>query len=389
MRKFIITRKAIIPIFITFILAIGYITLSTRAARSWYVKKTGGSDTNDCLSPITACETINGALDKASPGNTIYITAETYTGIGTEVVKITKSSTLSGGWNLDFSDQIGFTTIDGRNSRRGIRIFFFGGSIIERFIVEHGSSDGAPGILAESWLEMDECIIRYNTDIGDYMSEGGGIRTGPARLYIEDSLIHNNTSSTGAGIFIGGGSVVLRNTTISGNIASKFGGGITNRGGSLTTNNVTITNNIADDGGGGIHNEAGGRVTLENSILAGNSSGWANDCGGTIGTLGYNLIGDDSNCTFTPATGDWVNIDSNLEPLADNGGPTQTHELLGISPAIHSANDLSCESTDQRGVSRPQGLHCDIGAFEKDSSAGNDGDSDTKFSFYLLQANAE
>lgn len=357
--------------------------ITTRADRSWYVKKTGGSDTNDCLSPITACETINGALDKASSGNTIYVTAETYTGFGTEVVKITKSSTLSGGWNLDFSDQIGFSTIDGRNSRRGIRIYFFGGSIIERFIVEHGSSDGAPGILAESWLEMYECIIRNNTDIGDSMSEGGGIRSGPAKLYIEDSLIHSNTSSSGAGIFIAGGSVVLRNTTISGNNASRLGGGINNRGGSLTTNNVTITNNIDSDGGGGIHNEAGGRVTLENSILAGNSSVWANDCGGTIGTLGHNLIGDDSNCTFTPATGDWVNIDPKLEPLADNGGPIQTHELLANSPAIHSGNDRSCESTDQRGVSRPQGPHCDIGAFEKDTTAGSDGDSDTKISFYL------
>jgi len=366
MRKISVTYRVIILIFIVLMLAFGGFMLTTHAARHWYVKKTGGSDTYDCLSPITACETINGALGKASSGNTIYVTAETYTGRETEVVKITKSSTLSGGWNHDFSDQIGFSTIDGENSRRGIRIYFFGGSTLERFIVEHGSSDGAPGILAESWLEMYECIVRDNTDIGDKMSEGGGIRSGPAKLFIADSLIHSNTSSSGAGIFIAGGSVVLQNTTISGNIASRLGGGINNQGGSLTANNVTITNNIASGGGGGIHNEAGGRVTLENSILAGNTSGWANDCGGSIGTLGYNLIGDDTNCTFTPTTSDWVNIDPRLGPLANNGGPTNTHALLRNSPAIHTGNDLSCESTDQRGVSRPQGPHCDMGAVENE-----------------------
>ncbi len=364
MRKISATRRVIILIFIVLMLAFGGFIFTTRAARSWYVKKTGGSDTNDCLSPATACETINGALGKASSGNTIYVTAETYTGKETEVVQITKSTTLSGGWNHNFSAQIGFSTIDGENSRRGIRIYFFGGSTIERFIVEHGSFDGAPGILAESWLEMYECIVRNNKDIGDWMSEGGGIRSGPAKLIIEDSLIYSNTSSSGAGIFIAGGSVVLRNTTISGNIASRLGGGINNMGGSLTANNVTITNNIDSDGGGGIHNEAGGRVTLENSILAGNSSGWANDCGGTVGTLGYNLIGDDTNCTFTPTIGDWVNIDPKLGPLADNGGSTQTHMLLDNSPIINSGNDLSCETTDQRSVSRPQGSHCDMGAFE-------------------------
>ena len=365
MRKNSVTHRVIILIIVVLMLALGGYLFSTRATGPWYVKKTGGSDTNDCLSPATACETINGALEKSSSGDMIYVTAETYTSRGTEVVQITQSTTLSGGWNQGFSAQIGHSTIDGESSRRGVRIYFFGGSIIERFIVENGSSDGAPGILAESWLEMYECIVRNNTDIGNSMSEGGGIRSGPAKLIIKDSLIHNNTSGSGAGIFIAGGSVVLRNTTISGNIASGLGGGINNLGGSLTSNNVTITNNIASGGGGGIHNEAGGTVTLENSILADNSSGWANDCGGKIGTLGYNLIGDTTNCIFTPTTGDWVNVDPKLGPLADNGSPIQTHGLLDNSRAINRGNDLSCESTDQRGVSRPQGPHCDMGAFEK------------------------
>ena len=56
-----------------------------------------------------------------------------------------------------------------------------------------------------------------------------------------------------------------------------------------------------------------------------------------------------------------------LGPLADNGGPTQTHALLPGSPAIDGVafdapND--CPAADQRGVPRPQGAACDMGAVE-------------------------
>jgi hypothetical protein len=61
--------------------------------------------------------------------------------------------------------------------------------------------------------------------------------------------------------------------------------------------------------------------------------------------------------------------DPNLGPLADNGGATQTMELLAGSPAIDAGNDGLCAAApvnnlDQRGIARPQGPHCDIGAFE-------------------------
>ena len=55
-------------------------------------------------------------------------------------------------------------------------------------------------------------------------------------------------------------------------------------------------------------------------------------------------------------------IDPRLGPLQDNGGPTPTHALLLGSPAIDASS--ACPATDQRGVTRPQGAGCDIGAFE-------------------------
>ena len=38
--------------------------------------------------------------------------------------------------------------------------------------------------------------------------------------------------------------------------------------------------------------------------------------------------------------------------------------LLSGSTAIDAGDDAACPATDQRGVARPKGAHCDIGAFE-------------------------
>ena len=88
-------------------------------------------------------------------------------------------------------------------------------------------------------------------------------------------------------------------------------------------------------------------ITLTNTIVANNGY---SDCSGTITSAGYNLDGGNS-CGFT-ATGDLQNTDPLLGPLADNGGPTQTHALLIDSPAIDAGDDSACPSTDQRGFPR-------------------------------------
>jgi hypothetical protein len=61
-----------------------------------------------------------------------------------------------------------------------------------------------------------------------------------------------------------------------------------------------------------------------------------------------------------------------IEPLALNPpGTTRTHALLPNSPAVNHIPAGSCvETEDQRGVHRPQGAGCDVGAYELIVAAG-------------------
>ena len=105
-------------------------------------------------------------------------------------------------------------------------------------------------------------------------------------------------------------------------------------------------------------------MTLRNSIVSGNTAATpSGDCAGSITSLGHNLASDAS-CAFAGA-GDLNSTDPSLGPLQNNGGETETHALLAGSPAIDAVPLAFCTlPTDQRGVARPQGTGCDMGAFE-------------------------
>jgi hypothetical protein len=88
------------------------------------------------------------------------------------------------------------------------------------------------------------------------------------------------------------------------------------------------------------------------------------DCeGAPVTSQGYNLDSDGT-CTSQPT--DITSATPGLDALALNApGTTATHALLSGSPAIDAGDcNGGAITTDQRGVSRPQGAACDIGAFE-------------------------
>jgi hypothetical protein len=66
----------------------------------------------------------------------------------------------------------------------------------------------------------------------------------------------------------------------------------------------------------------------------------------------------------TDSAGNFIGGNPQLGVLANNGGPTQTMLPQTGSPVIDAIACTAAPATDQRGISRPQGTACDIGAVE-------------------------
>lgn len=172
--------------------------------------------------------------------------------------------------------------------------------------------------------------------------------------------------------------LTISNSTISGNTAATVGGGVYVRRGQALIEDSTITNNIAVQGSGVAargfvgENESNTVAAIGNSIVSGNSGN--NDVDlivdvvgegiNTFESRGFNLIGGGGSAgAFN--NNDILSTQPGLGPLADNGGPTQTHALLPNSPALNAGRTEA--ATDQRGELRDDTP--DIGAFELQAEA--------------------
>jgi len=232
-------------------------------------------------------------------------------------------------------------------------------------------------------------------------------------LIIRNSTIFGNTAAVVAGIYFGNnGSLLLENSTVSGNTSTGEGGGVyffgTVRPGGFTIRNSTISNNTAATNGGGIClNTTTGAVTIQNSTVAGNTASNTTPGGGgisqssgdtaVISVVSTIVSGNNSTAApdiSSPATSA-VNVNNsaigsatgftlsgtsgsnlafganlNLQALASNGGPTQTRALGTGSLAINAGSNPASLATDQRGTgfARVANGAADIGAFEVQSS---------------------
>ena len=246
-------------------------------------------------------------------------------------------------------------------------------NIIESVLFRNSATNQGGAITNSASASL---MITNSRFLQNSASDGGAIITllGSGTV-ISGSLFSKNTAtSTGGAILLFPGTVHVTNSTFVENGASA-GGAIGNSNGTLTVVNSTFSANQATDGGG-IAN--GGVLHLSNTILANSIA--PSDClnNGSIETDINNLI-EISDCGIP-----WLSSDPNLGPLADNGGPTPTMALLTGSPAIDTGDDESCPATDQRGVGRAQGSHCDIGAYEANGSIDIHIGEATNASYHLV-----
>ena len=172
---------------------------------------------------------------------------------------------------------------------------------------------------------------------------------------------YNSATNSGGGMYNEDSSPTLINGTFSGNSA-RDGGGMYYKTSASTLTNVTFSGNSATNSGGGIYHEAS-NSNIRNTILWGNTA----PTGAQIHSVTNSPI-----MSYSVVQGGYaggtsiITADPLLGAFGNNGGFTKTIPLLAGSSAIDTGNDAVCPATDQRGVSRPQGAHCDIGAFELD-----------------------
>jgi hypothetical protein len=216
-----------------------------------------------------------------------------------------------------------------------------------------------------------------------------------AVVTIDNSTISNSVSwANDSGGIYNIGTLTMTNCTVSGNSSLLLAGGIKNEG-NMTLQSCTVTNNHTTGGtptrGQGIGGY-GPPVKLRNTIIAANFAGRP-DMEGSFESGGWNIIGsikDGVNTIATitpnPGTADQIGVTTaqvHLGPLAANGGPTPTHELVSPSIAIDKGKSFGV-THDQRHLTRPSdnaaivnaagGDGADVGAFEVQASCGKPDD---------------
>lgn len=357
----------------------GALTVTPARAASIVVNTNADNTTTDGL--CTLREAIANANNDAATNpdcsagsgtDTITFAADyTITLAGSQLPAITGTLTINGIGPTSANTIIQASSCDPINLPGGCvptvnRVFQVsstGNLTLDMLTVRYGYCDGTcpddhpvggigGGILNDGVVTIKNSTISNNKT---NFSAGGIYSLGTSTLTVLNSTIANNsTGSQGGGMWVAKGSVV--NSTIVGNTGS-LGAGIFKQPAFPGADQLlAITNSTIS--GNNIHNNGSG-VSITNSIVN-NSS-----CTSSAVIDGGNNLDSGNTCNFTNNA--LTNTNPLLGSLGDNGGPTQTMALLSGSPAINVGNATICSNIgnkDQRGVTRPQGAGCDIGAFE-------------------------
>jgi len=282
---------------------------------------------------------------------------------GATTITFTSTKTISAATTISGGDVI---TLSGGNA---VRLFnVTGGGLTLNNITLANGRDSAPSLGSAAIISSANVTTTESTISGHQTTNGGcpAISIGGATLTIIRSTITGNVNGAAAT----GHPICSNNTAVlnvsSSTITGNTGGAIFNAG-IATVTNSTIAGNTSTGGGntGGI-STFGGTTTLRNTILSNNvgTGQCANVVSGNTVDAGGNLQYPDAACGATITVADPL-----LGPLASNGGPTQTMALGAGSPAIDAGVPANCQPADQRGQVPTDGngdgtVVCDSGAFE-------------------------
>lgn len=373
-----------------------------------YNYDSAGSMTNVIFSNNTAVERGGGMFNSASHPT---LTAVTFTGNSSGLfggavdnngssptfnqVTFTGNSSWRGGgvYNWEYSspvfNEVSFNNNHATERGGGMYNVDYCNFTLNDSVFDGNTSvgDGAGMFISNSNPTINRTVFKNNIT----PAHGGGIYNSYTHATLNDVLFASNTALHGGGLDNNNSDPTLTNVTFNGNTAQKRGGGLYNYSSSPTLVNVTFANNTAGTYGGGSSNSAGslqvsyvtfsdnaagvdgGGMWLDGSTInIANSIFWGNTAVTSGAQIHTNHSGNpviersiiQSGCPSGAVCTEVITSDPMLGTLGDHGGVTPTIPTLPGSSAIDTGNDIACPSTDQRGITRPQGARCDIGAFE-------------------------
>lgn len=224
--------------------------------------------------------------------------------------------------------------------------------------------DGALG----GGIEADTAgVVLIDTTVAGNTASSSGGGVAAIRVTLERSTVAGNSSPAAGGGIWADQQVIATNSTVTGNTGGSGGGiAVVNTGIELT--HATVAGNTAPDGAN-LELQPGSDELVSFASVVADGEGGADcdlDPGVTVSSVAGNVDGDGT-CGFgagaddRPAAGD-----VGLGPLGESGGPTPTRSPAVGSPLVDGVDCDPSVAADQRGVARPQGPRCDVGAVEVD-----------------------
>jgi len=327
------------------------------------------NSTADNTTPDSSC-TLREAI--ANADNNAATHAECIAGSGNDTILFHSSlgtATITLGSQLPtIADGAGLTidgnnriTLSGNNSVRVFNVTGGGALTLQNISVTDGGVTNGSGLRNSSGgtVTITHSVFSNNRF-------GSGVENWGTLTILRSAFLNNTATTDGGGVW-NSGTLTIANSTFSNNSAN-YGGGVMNNSGTATILNSTFSGNSVTYNGGGVFTWNSGAspptTTIRNTILANSAAGYEDCWNHATGTLisDHNIIETTSTCASIAS----LTSDPNLGSLA--GSPAY-FPLNAGSPAIDAGDDAVCaaapvSNTSQNGLTRPQGMHCDIGSVE-------------------------
>ncbi len=270
---------------------------ASHAAGPLYVAP-DGNDAMNCSSFAQRCRSPQRAVDLAANGDEIRVAVGTYisvsvrprqdvttTGAVTQVVYISKTVTIRGGYTADFSSWdpgINATTLDARGAGRGVYITGNISPTLEGLRIIGGNAAGMTGYSYYGEFDVGggvyiitatATLINNRIYSNTAPVSGGGVFLGYSAARLNSNMIFSNTvNNGGGGLFLyKSGAAILRGNIVATNTSANIGGGLYLFGSDATLQGNRIFSNTANNYGGGI-DVASCSPTLSGNIFSNNAA---------------------------------------------------------------------------------------------------------------------